>query len=275
MCDLHGCGTQAQLAPIKLDSTQRRLFLQGLACLPLATVLAYPELAKAAAAATEDVSISLEMDTKVHASLALPAAEKAPAVILIHEWWGLNDQIKAVAAELANLGYVALAVDLYGGKVASTPDEAKALMSNLDPEIAKETMVGWVDYLKKQARVNGKVATLGWCFGGGWSLNTSIATPVDATIIYYGNVTKTANDLKALKGPVLGQFGKLDKSINQEMVSGFEQEMDKAGKKDRLTVYWYEADHAFANPTGARYDEANAKLAWERTLEFLKTNLGT
>lgn len=275
MCDLHGCGTQTQLAPIKLDSTQRRLFLQGLACLPLATVLTYPELAKAAAASTEEVSISLEMDTKVQASLALPAAEKAPAVILIHEWWGLNDQIKAVAAELANLGYVALAVDLYGGKVASTPDEAKALMGDLDPEIAKETMVGWVDYLKKHARVNGKVATLGWCFGGGWSLNTSIATPVDATIIYYGNVTKTANDLKALNGPVLGQFGKLDKSINQEMVSGFEQEMDKAGKKDRLTVYWYDADHAFANPTGARYDEANAKLAWERTLEFLKTHLGT
>lgn len=275
MCDLHGCGTQAPLAPIKLDSSQRRLFLQGLACLPLATVLAYPELAQAAAAKTEEVAISLEMDTKVKASLALPVAEKAPAVILIHEWWGLNDQIKAVAAELANLGYVALAVDLYGTKVASTPDEAKALMGDLDPEIAKETMVGWVDYLKNHERVNGKIATLGWCFGGGWSLNTSIATPVDATIIYYGNVTKTANDLKALKGPVLGQFGKLDKSINQEMVSGFEQEMDKAGKKASLTVYWYEADHAFANPTGARYDEANAKLAWERTTEFLKKNLGS
>ncbi|MFM2318637.1 MAG: hypothetical protein RLZZ215_1258 [Pseudomonadota bacterium] len=273
MCDLHGCGTQTPLPPIKLDSTQRRLFLQGLACLPLATVLAYPELAKAAAAQVEEVSTNLEMDTKVKASLALPAAEKAPAVILIHEWWGLNDQIKAVAAELANLGYLALAVDLYGGKVASTPDEAKALMSDLDPEIAKETMVKWVDYLRKHERGNGKVASLGWCFGGGWSLNTSIATPIDATIIYYGNVNKTANDLKTLKGPVLGQFAKLDKSINSAMVGGFEQEMDKAGKKDLLTVYWYEADHAFANPTGARYDEANAKLAWERTLEFLKKNL--
>lgn len=275
MCDLNGCGTQNDLPPIKLDSKQRRLFLQGLACLPLATVLAYPELAKAATAKTEEVAITLEMDTKVTASLALPEAEKAPAVILIHEWWGLNDQIKAVAAELAAMGYLALAVDLYGGKVAKTPDEAKAFMGDLDPEIAKETMVGWVDYLKKHERANGKIATLGWCFGGGWSLNTSIATPVDATIIYYGNVAKTANDLKALKGPVLGQFGKLDKNINQAMVSGFEQEMEKAGKKDSLTVYWYEADHAFANPTGARYDEANAKLAWERTTEFLKKNLAS
>ena len=84
MCDLHGCGTQTDLPPIQLNSQQRRLFLQGLACLPLATVLSYPELAKAAAAKTEDVSISLEMDTKVNASLALPTAEKAPAVILIH-----------------------------------------------------------------------------------------------------------------------------------------------------------------------------------------------
>lgn len=275
MCDLHGCGTQTDLPPIQLDSKQRRLFLQGLACLPLATVLSYPELAKAAAAKTEDVSISLEMDTKVNASLALPTAEKAPAVILIHEWWGLNDQIKAVAAELANMGYIALAVDLYAGKVAKTPEEAKAFMGDLDPEIAKETMVGWVDYLRKHERSTGKVATLGWCFGGGWSLNTSMATPVDATIIYYGNVAKTANDLKALKGPVLGQFGKLDKNINQAMVTGFEQEMEKAGKKESLTVHWYEADHAFANPTGARYDEANAKLAWERTTEFLKKNLAS
>ncbi|MFZ1386316.1 MAG: dienelactone hydrolase family protein [Thiolinea sp.] len=275
MCDLNGCGTQNDLPPIELDSKQRRLFLQGLACLPLATVLAYPELAKAAAAKTEEVAITLEMDTKVTASLALPEAEKAPAVILIHEWWGLNDQIKAVAAELAAMGYLALAVDLYGGKVAKNPDEAKAFMGDLDSEIAKETMIGWVDYLKKHERANGKIATLGWCFGGGWSLNASIATPVDATIIYYGNVAKTANDLKALKGPILGQFGKLDKNINQAMVSGFEQEMEKAGKKDSLTVYWYEADHAFANPTGARYDEANAKLAWERTTEFLKKNLAS
>ncbi|WP_298612711.1 dienelactone hydrolase family protein [uncultured Thiothrix sp.] len=273
MCDLKGCGTQTDLPPIQLDSQQRRLFLQGLACLPLATVLSYPELAKAAAAKTEEVSITLEMDNKVNASLALPAADKAPAVILIHEWWGLNDQIKAVAAELANLGYVALAVDLYAGKVAKTPEEAKTLMGDLDPEIAKETMVGWVDYLKKHERANGKVATLGWCFGGGWSLNTSIAAPVDATIIYYGNVAKGAEDLKTLKGPVQGHFGKLDKNINQAMVSGFEQAMEQAGKKDSLTVYWYEADHAFANPTGARYDEANAKLAWERTTEFLKKNL--
>lgn len=273
MCDLTGCGKTSSLAPIKVDSQQRRLFLQGLACLPLATVLAFPDLAHAAAASLTDVSLTLKDGTEVKAAVALPEAEKAPAVILIHEWWGLNDQIKAVAAELATMGYIALAVDLYGGKVGTTPDEAKALMGELKPEIATETMVGWVDFLRKHERSTGKVATLGWCFGGGWSLNTSIATPVDATVIYYGNVAKSADDLKTLQGPVQGHFGELDKSINKEMVSGFEKAMEEAGKKDQLTVYWYDADHAFANPTGARYDEADAKLAWERTTEFLKANL--
>ncbi len=274
MCDLHGCGTQAKMAPIQLDSEQRRLFLLGMAALPLATVLAFPELAKAAADTLTDVSFDLQNGTSVSGSLALPEAEKAPVVILVHEWWGLNDQIKAVAAELAGMGYAALAVDLYGGKAATDADGAKALMSALDAEVATETMTGWVDFMKNHERSNGKVATLGWCFGGGWSLNTSIATPVDATVIYYGNVKKTADELKPLNNPVMGHFGKLDKNINEEMVTGFEQAMDAAGKKDNLTVFWYEADHAFANPTGARYDEANAKLAWERTTEFLKTNLG-
>ena len=102
---------------------------------------------------------------------------------------------------------------------------------------------------------------------------SAIATPVDATVIYYGRVTHNAEDLKALSGPVLGHFGTLDENINKAMVGGFEESMKEAGKADELTVYWYEADHAFANPTGARYDADDAKLAWERTQDFLKANL--
>ncbi|MEZ5536837.1 MAG: dienelactone hydrolase family protein [Thiolinea sp.] len=274
MCDLNGCGSQVNMPALKVDPQQRRLFLQGLATLPLAAVLAYPELASAAADKLQDVSLDVG-DKKVTAALALPEAEKAPAVILIHEWWGLNDQIKAVAAELAEMGYIALAVDLYGGEAAADPEGAKALMQAVDAEAATNTLTGWVDFLKNHERSTGKVATMGWCFGGGWSLNASIATPVDATVIYYGRVTPPADELKKLNGPVLGHFGKLDKSINEEMVSGFEKEMEAAGKSDTLTVHWYDADHAFANPTGARYDEANAALAWERTTEFLKEQLGS
>lgn len=275
MCDLDGCAIPSDLPEIQLDPEQRRLFLKGLACLPLASVLAFPELAKAAANTLQDVSIKLADGSSATAALALPKAKTGPAVVLIHEWWGLNDQIKAVAAELASMGYVALAVDLYGGNAAKDPAGAKALMKAVNTEQATETMTGWVDYLKKHERSSGKVATMGWCFGGGWSLNTSIATPVDATVIYYGRVTAPADALKSLNGPVLGHFGTQDKNINEKMVAGFEAEMTNAGKSDSLTVHRYDANHAFANPTGARYDEKNAALAWERTSAFLKQHIGS
>jgi len=140
-------------------------------------------------------------------------------------------------------------------------------------EEATDTLVSWAGWLKRHEASTGKLGTVGWCFGGGWSLNASIATPVDATVIYYGRVTREAADLKKLKGPVLGHFGTQDKFINREMVSGFEAELAKAGKTD-VTIHWYDADHAFANPSSARYDDADAKLSWDRTTTFFKENLG-
>lgn len=269
MCTLDGCGPKSKLPPIVVHEADRRAFLAGLASLPLAAVLADPALAQASAARVEMVTIPTPKGKPLSMAVAYPAAPKGPAVILVHEWWGLNDQIKSVAAEFAKEGYLAIAVDLYG-KVATDAEGAKALMQGLDPEWATQAMVAAVQWARTDEHSTGKVATIGWCFGGGWSLNTSIATPVDATVIYYGNVRKTADQLKALKGPVLGHFGKLDKSIDAAMVGGFETAMKEAGKADRLTVYWYDADHAFANPTGARYDAEDAALAWQRTLHFLK-----
>lgn len=274
MCDEFGCGADtSKMPPIDVPDAARRAFLAGAATLPLAAVLADPALAQAAGDRLEEVSLTLSGGQTVKAALALPGKLPAPAVVLIHEWWGLNDQIKAVAAEYAEQGYVALAVDLYGGGVGTKPEEAMALMKALDPKVATETMVSWIDWLKKSDRTTGKVATVGWCFGGGWSLNASLATPVDATVIYYGNVAKTADQLASLQSPVLGHFGTLDQNINKEMVGGFEKAMAEAGKADMLTVHWYEANHAFANPSGARYDAEDAKLAWERTLAFLKDKL--
>lgn len=133
-------------------------------------------------------------------------------------------------------------------------------------------MASWLRWLKSDKRSTGKVASIGWCFGGGWALNAALAEPVDATVVYYGNVAKTADELKPLEGPVLGHFAEKDGWINHAMVDGFAAAMTKAGK--RLEAHWYDADHAFANPTGARYDEADAKLAWERTLAFLKGTIG-
>ena len=253
----------------------RRTVLKGLAGgvagLPLAVVLAKPELARAAAEALEAVSLTTPGGRTVIAALAIPMRTPAPAVLLVHEWWGLNDQIKTVAAEFANQGYTALAVDLYDGKVATTRDSARAYMQQVDAAAATETLAAWIDWLKGHPAVTGKIGTVGWCFGGGWSLNASLARKVDATVVYYGRVTKTAAELAALDGPVLGHFATLDKFINRTMVGGFEKAMDAAGKT--YESHWYEADHAFANPTGARYDADDAALAWKRTLAFFAAHL--
>jgi carboxymethylenebutenolidase len=250
----------------------RRKLMAGIAGLPLATILADPRLAALAAEATEAVSITTKGVQTVSGAIALPAAKPAPALVLIHEWWGLNDEIKTMAAEFAKEGYVALAADLYAGSVATSPQEAQALMQSVDSEKATDTLVSWVEWLRANPAVNGKVATVGWCFGGGWAINAATATPVNATVIYYGRLPQSADEVKTVSGPVLGHFGEKDKFINREMVTGFEKAMKEAGKP--LTVHWYDADHGFANPTGARYDKQDAQVAWERTRAFLKDALG-
>ena len=253
------------------DPTRRTVLsgLAGVAGLSLATVLADPRLAKAAAEGLEEVTLTTDGGQTVSAALALPETLPAPTVLLIHEWWGLNDEIKAVAAEFAALGYVALAVDLYKGEVAEDPDAARALMGAVNEGEATDTLTSWIGWLRDHEASTGMVGTVGWCFGGGWSLSASTATPVDATVIYYGRVNHPAEDLESLSGPVLGHFATEDQWINAEMVGGFESAMAEAGKSDQLEVYWYNAQHAFANPSGGRYDEEDAKLAWSRTVTFL------
>ena len=255
-----------------LQTISRRDVVKGVAAgLPLAAILADPILARAAADGLEGVTITTDGGRQVNAALAVPRHAPAPTVLLVHEWWGLNDQIKAVAAELAREGYVALAIDLYEGKVATTPDDAHAYMGGVDPEAAKDTVGSWARWLKESDKGTGKVATVGWCFGGGWSLMTGIVEPVDGTIVYYGKVDRSAAMLGRLNGPVLGHFATHDQWINKAMVGKFEAAMKEAGKT--YTSHWYDAQHAFANPTSSRYDEADAKLSWQRTPDFLYDTL--
>ena len=249
----------------------RRDILVGLAGLPLAAVLANPRLARAAASGLETVTITTEGGREVSAALGVPAALPAPAVMLVHEWWGLNDQIKSVAAALADAGYLALAIDLYDGNVTADPAVARELATGVRPQAATDTCASWIGWLRGHESGTGKVGTVGWCFGGRWSLNASLAAPVDATVVYYGSVKKGRERLAVLAGPVLGHFATRDKWINKDMVGAFEAEMAAAGKS--AENHWYEAHHGFANPTGARYDEEDAALAWQRTLDFFAAHL--
>jgi carboxymethylenebutenolidase len=257
---------------ISTHSSSRRQVVVGLAGLSLAAVLADPAKVARAAASLQTVTNKTPSGRSVSAALAMPDQKPAAAVMLVHEWWGLNDQIKSVASEIAKQGYLGLAVDLYGGQSASTPEEADKLMKAVVPAEASETMSSWVDWLLKNPDCNGKVASIGWCFGGGMALQAALDRPLDAAVVYYGNVARSADELKALKGPVLGQFANEDQWINPQMVDGFEAAMKQAGKK--LEDYRYDANHAFANPTGDHYDAEDARLAWDRTVAFLKANLG-
>ncbi|MFA7428809.1 MAG: dienelactone hydrolase family protein [Rhodospirillaceae bacterium] len=268
---------------MKTSSVDRRSILKGLgavpltratlAGIPLTAILADATLSRAAAAQTEDVSITTAAGRPVSAALALPdGAATGPGLILIHEWWGLNDQIRSVAHDLARNGYVALAVDLYGRPAVSTPEEAKALMSAVKPEEATDTLTSWTTWLRQHTRVaKNKVGVIGWCFGGAWSLNTSIATPMDATVIYYGRVDRPAEDLRRLSGPVQGHFANLDTFITPAMADGFEATLKDIGHPHE--IYRYDADHAFANPSGDRFDQDDAQLAWQRTMAFLQKTL--
>ncbi len=254
----------------------RRTVLKGASSLPLAAVLADPLIAQAVAATTENVTIKTGSGRSISGALALPAQAKGPAILLVHEWWGLNNQIKSVAANYAKQGYVALAADLYGQPAATTAAGARKLMGEFsrNPKAGFEAVGAWVNWLRGHNRSTGKVGTVGWCFGGGWSLNASIAAPVDATVIYYGHVIRPPEMVKKLRGPVLGHFATQDQWINRAMVAKFQNAMKAAGKADQLTVHWYEANHAFANPSSGRFNEAASKLAWRRTTDFYKKNLG-
>lgn len=210
-------------------------------------------------------------------TLARPATGEARAgIIVIHEWWGLNDNIVSMAKQLAGDGYAALAVDLYGGEVATERDDAMRLMRAAGE--AQATVEGNLRqayaYLTETVGVE-KVGVIGWCFGGGWSLRTALLMPdnIDGAVIYYGRLITEPAALEPLAMPVLGIFGSEDQGIPIDSVRAFETALRDLGKDADIHVY-DGADHAFANPSGGRYDEAAATDAWQKTLTFFARTLG-
>lgn len=197
-----------------------------------------------------------------------------PGIIVIHEWWGLNDNIKAMTRRLAGEGYTALAVDLYGGKVADTPDAAKQLMGGVlgNSAAALAVLHAAADYLKRQGAP--RVGVIGFCFGGAWSLQTALelSQGIDAAVVYYGQPEKDRGRLERLRAPLLGLYGADDQSIPPAAVREMEATLKQLGKNVELHIY-DGAGHGFANPSGTGYRPAAADDAWRRTVAFFKKNL--
>tara|TARA_B100000674_G_C37921108_1_gene953353 strand:- start:1009 stop:1491 length:483 start_codon:yes stop_codon:yes gene_type:complete len=157
------------------------------------------------------------------------------------------------------------------GKTATRRNDAKRLLGRVSRTETLELSGKWLRWLRERPETTDISATVGWRFGGGWALNAATVEPVEATVVYYSRVNHPTGELKRLKGPVMGHFATHDLWINRDMVTLFELGMLKARK--RSTTHWYWARHAFANPTGARYDAEDAALAWRRTLAFLREEL--
>jgi carboxymethylenebutenolidase len=218
------------------------------------------------------LSLPLQGSGTAIAYVARPMSAATAGILVLHEWWGLNDFVKGQADALAAQGYLALAVDLYDGKVATTPDDAGKLMQGLDATHAAAVEKAGVAWLKQNLKGK-KIATLGWCAGGGQSLLASLGSPQDvsATVIYYGMPVTDVAQLKTLRGPVLGIWAKKDGWITPEKVEAFDKALTEAGVKH--SFHSFDADHAFANPTGGRYNPPAAAEANALSKKFLADTL--
>jgi carboxymethylenebutenolidase len=198
---------------------------------------------------------------------------------MIHEWWGLNDHIKNMADELSKEGYAVLAVDLYNGKVATSPDEAMSLVTTAreNQNESNSNMLAAVDYLKSLDIVDpSKIVSVGWCFGGGQALQLALtadqASPLAATVLYYGNLVTDQQQLSKIKGPVLGIFGSEDQSIPVSEVKVFEEALNANNITNQIFIY-DKVGHAFANPTGDSFAPNELKDAWQKTIDFLDSKV--
>ena len=193
-----------------------------------------------------------------------------PALVVIHEWWGLNDWVKEQASKLADQGYVALAIDLYRGKVATTSDEAHQIMRGVPSDRANRDLLAASAYLRSLTNVNATlVGDIGWCMGGGYALDLAIADPkLKVAVINYGHLATDDASLKKINAAILGIFGGQDKGITPADVNKFESQLKALGKTVEIHSF-PNAGHAFQNPNDQRYRADDAAEAWKLTVAFL------
>ena len=205
--------------------------------------------------------------------LATPASGKGPGVIVLQEWWGLNANIKGIADRFAAEGYVALAPDLYHGKVVAEPDDAAKEMMAMKMDVAAKEMSGAYDYLKNSPACTGKVGSVGFCLGGGLSLYVSTLKPVDATVIYYGALPGVQPDLSKVAGPVLGHYAEHDGWASPEAAAALAGQLKDAGASVEFHQY-AGTEHGFFNDTRAEvHNAAASQQTWDRTIAFYKKHL--
>jgi carboxymethylenebutenolidase len=225
------------------------------------------------------VSFNRPDGKSVNGYLAEPAGGgKAPGIVVIQEWWGLNDQIKGVADKLAKAGYRALVPDLYRGKSTVDAEEATHLMNGLNfADAASQDIRGAAQYLKKSG--SPKVGVTGFCMGGALTVLSAVNVPeMDAGVIWYGYPPLEYVDASKIKAPLLGHFGTRDMAFPIAKVDELEKKLRAANVK--FEFHRYDAKHAFANETAdekkldmLKYDPKAAELAWKRTMDFLAKHL--
>ncbi len=215
-------------------------------------------------------------DETVQAVLYTPAGKGPfPALVVIHEWWGLNDWVKDQASKLSDQGYATLAIDLYRGKVAATPDEAHEIMRGVPEDRAKRDLHAAIEFLKSQPNVKkDRIGSIGWCMGGGYSLDVALQEPdLAADVINYGHLATDPEALKKINAPILGLFGAQDRGITPDDAHKFAAALDSIGKKIDIKIY-DDAGHGFENPNNKDgYRAVDAADAWQRTVAFLASTL--
>jgi carboxymethylenebutenolidase len=198
------------------------------------------------------------------------AGQGRPGIVVIQEWWGLNDQICGVADRFARAGYNALAPDLYKGRVTTEPDEANHLMTGLDfPDATHQDLHGAARHLQSQS---GKLAVMGYCMGGALTIAAAVHVPgFAAAVCFYGIPPKEFADPAKIQAPIQGHFANKDDWCTPAAVDDLERTL--RGADIELEIYRYDAAHAFANERSAAYDLVCANLAWERMSAFLRAQI--
>jgi carboxymethylenebutenolidase len=222
---------------------------------------------------TQRVEFASKSGSAQQGEIAEPAgAAKAPALVVIQEWWGVNDHVRSLVDRFAAEGFLAFAPDLFHGKTTRDATEAAGLLQALDWAQAIDEVAGAVSMLASHARGNGKVGITGFCMGGAVSLVSAAKIPqVSAAAPFYG-LPDPSTDFSGVVCPIQGHYAKKDEHIRPENVLALKAKLEKAGKK--VELHFYDAGHAFMNDTRPEaYNAAAAKVAWERAVLFLKTHL--